>query len=158
MNQIKIRYAKNPDLEFMLNGFKEIERIETGDVWIEKFLKRSDRPQKIRKAIRRKNILVATLGKKPVGIIWFTISNKVPYGVNYGIYTKKYMWIDFSFVSRKFRKRGIGTMLYKEAFKIAARKKIRTVFVDVFSANRNSVQFHEKIGFKPKIYLLIREI
>lgn len=159
---MKIRYAKPSELNFILRGIKEICTFEESSVWIEKFayfgnLMRSNSSPKVRKAIQKKNILIAILEKKPVGFLWFSISKKCPYGINYGEYSKKYLWIDFSFVSKKFRKHGIGTALYNESFKIAKRKKICTVVLDVFEINKLSMKFHKKLGFEPKIHLLFKE-
>ncbi len=154
---MKIRYAKPADLKFIVNGMREIVSIEEDSVWIEKFLVRSDREKKARRAISEKNIFVATAGGKPIGFIWFSISKKCPYGLSYGNYTKKFVWINFSYVSKKFRSRGIGKKLYKEVFKLAARKKIRTVVLDVFTINKRSLKFHKRLGFRPKIHLLFRE-
>ena len=93
----------------------------------------------------------------PIGFIWFTISNKCPYGVDYGDYEKKYLWINFSFVSKENRNKGIATSLYREVFKVASSKKIYSIALDVFEVNKNSLRFHEKLGFKSKINLMFME-
>ncbi len=157
MVQIKIRLAKMPDAKFVHRGIKDIVKIEEGAVWIERFLKRSDRLKKISTAIRKKQIFVAFYGEKQIGAVWYIIAKKCPYGVDYGAYSKKYIWINFSFVLKDFRNRGVGTKLYNEVFKVAKRKGIRALVTDVFAMNKRSMRFHKKVGFKPKIYLLFRE-
>ncbi len=155
--KIDIRYAELSDIPFIINGINQIVEIESGDIRLEESLNRTDRDKKAREDIPKKNILVATLRNNPIGFIWFTISNKCPYGVDYGDYTRKYLWVNFSFVSKENRNQGIATSLYKEVFKIASSKKIYSIALDVFEVNKNSLEFHEKLGFNSKIRLMFME-
>ena len=157
LSKIGIRYAEISDIPFIINGIKQIVEIESGDILIEESLIRTDRDKKALDAINKKNILIATMENDLIGFIWFTISNKCPYGINYGDYTKEYLWVNFSFVSKENRNKGIATSLYKEVFKIASSKQIHSVALDVFEINKHSLQFHEKLGFKSKIRLMFME-
>ncbi|NYZ78533.1 GNAT family N-acetyltransferase [Candidatus Micrarchaeota archaeon] len=138
-----IRNAKLQDIEFVLSGIREIFKIEN-DIFVY-----SEKKKLARNAIRDKHIRVAMRGDKPIGFSWFKIGDLTPFGLDYGKWSRKYCWISFVYVLKNYRNKGIGSLLYEDIMRICKRKKVKQIMLDVFTVNKKSARFHERIGFKP---------
>ena len=57
-------------------------------------------------------------------------------------------YIDDIFVSRKFRRQGLGTKLIKNFIKILKSKKIKKIRIGVNSENKKALLLYKKLGFK----------
>ncbi len=149
---IKIKRAGDEDTGFVLNGIKEICRIEK-----EEPEKDSVLIKKINKAIKDREIILAEVNNKPAGFIQFDISYKEPYGLDYGK-RKRYCWVDWVFVKRSFRRKRIGKRLVGELKKICKKNKIREIMLDTFDINKKAKKFYSKIGFREYIHIIREEI
>jgi len=52
------------------------------------------------------------------------------------------------YVNENFQGKGIGKLLLQELINLARKQKLHTMIAVIDSENRNSVEFHEKFGFK----------
>jgi len=138
-----IRNARLQDTEFVLKGIREIFRIEN-DIFVYR-----EKKKLAINAIMNKQVRVVIEENKPIGFSWFGISDLTPFGLDYGKWSRKYCWISFVYVVKGHRNRGIGSLLYDDIMRICKRKKVRQIMLDVFTVNKKSARFHEKIGFKP---------
>jgi len=145
---MKIRYAKNNDFDFLIEGLEENRVLENRDKKDVK-ARKSDKKE-FREAIRKKSIRIIEEYGRPIAFLYFRTDFKVMY-----VYDK-FFWVDLVFVSRKHRGKGLGRILYKDAIKIAKKKGFKKIIVDVFDANKNSVNFHRKLVFDP-IYTIYRK-
>ncbi len=81
---------------------------------------------------------VAEVGNKIVGMLIFCSV--------YRTWTGKSIYFDDIFVEKKYRKKGIGTMLMKAMFKFAEKNGIERVNWQTSENNKKGQAFYEKIG------------
>ncbi|NYZ76223.1 GNAT family N-acetyltransferase [Candidatus Micrarchaeota archaeon] len=143
---LAIRDAKLQDTEFILSGIRDIFRIEKC-VFSDRVYR--ERKKFTKNAIKNKQVRVVIEENKPIGFSWFRISDLTPFGLDYGKWSRKYCWISFVYVVKGYRNQGIGSLLYDDIMKICKKKGIKQIMLDVFTVNKKSTRFHEKIGFKP---------
>ena len=156
--QITYRFATILDTVVIMKGLLEILYIEEH--------KHSFSPEKkqeqleiINHALNIKSIIVAeTAQQEVVGFIWFTITNKSFYGLNYGNLDEHYMFISYIWVLESARCKGIASKLYETILNNAKKNNIKKVWLDVYSHNKKSIDFHEKLGFKPEIVLFYKNL
>lgn len=152
---IKIKNAKVEHAEFVLKGIEEITKTEKAT--LTKKLK-TELKEIILKDIKRKEIKIASKDGKPIAFIWFKFSDKTPFGVNYGSWDEKYCWINWTYVIKNFRNRGIGSALYKEVEKICKKKGVKTIMLDIFKVNKLSEKVHKKLGFKELLSIYVKSV
>jgi len=152
---IKIENAKIKHINFILKGIEETFKIEKATLTKKQ---KVELKKIILKDIKRGEIKIALRENKPIGFIWFKFSDKTPFGVNYGKWDEKYCWINWTYVTEKFRNRGIASTLYKEVEKICKKKGIKTMMLDIFKANKLSEKIHEKLGFKKLLSIYIKKL
>lgn len=145
--------AVKEDVTFILRGIKEICKIE----------KQKPDPDKTiikltNNAINNNQIRILRINKKPIGFVQYKFTRKSLYGFDYGPYKRKYCWIDWWYVTKAYRRKGIGNMLYKEMIKICKKQKIKEIILDVFDVNRNARRFYEKEKFHNSIHILKEKI
>ena len=138
---MKIRYAKDSDFDFLINGLEKNRILENRPKKDIK-AKPSDKKE-FRIAIKKKNIRIVEEDKKPIAFIYFRTDFKVMY-----IYDK-FFWVDLIYVKENQRGKRLGKKLYEDVFKIAKKKGYKRIIIDIFDANTNSLGFHKKVGFKP---------
>ena len=138
-----IRNARLQDTKFVLDGIREIFRIEN-DIFVYR-----EKKKLAINAIMNKQVRVVIEENKPIGFSWFRISDLTPFGLDYGKWSRKYCWISFVYVVKSYRNQGIGSLLYEDIMKICKKKGIKQIMLDIFAVNKKSARFHEKIGFKP---------
>jgi len=152
---LKIRDARVQDTGFILSGIRDILRMENcvlnDKVYHEKKKLTKD-------AIKNKHVRVATKENRPVGFSWFKICDLTPFGLDYGRWDRKYCWISYIYVSKRYRNQGIGSLLYDDITKICKSKRIKQIMLDVFTVNKKSARFHKKIGFKPILSICAKTI
>jgi len=148
--KIKIRNAKIGDLKFIIKGIKEIFRIEKCRLKREKL---NEEKRLALKAIKRNEVKIAVKEKKSLGFIWFAFSSTTPYGVDYGSWGKRYCFVSWVYVLKEYRHKGIGSLLYSEVKKICKKKKVKEIIIDVYAINKKSIKFHNRMGFKPLLYI-----
>ena len=98
-------------------------------------------------------ILAENSNLKTIGFIWYVISNKCFYGVDYVPYDTNYMWISYIWVDSSYRGQGIAKGLYNNVIAICHINTIKKIWLDVNTKNMKSIMFHESIGFTPQISL-----
>ncbi|MFA6530600.1 MAG: GNAT family N-acetyltransferase [Candidatus Micrarchaeia archaeon] len=150
---LSFRFASEQDFDFIWTG-----RVEIADV--EKFVIPDIEEDKLRvhSAIKDKKIRLALIENKPVGFIWFTISNATPFGVSYGPFDRKYAYVDYVFVHPDFRKLKIGTSLYQDLGEYCKKTGVNELICDVVETNANSKTFHKTLGFKPFVSLYSKKL
>ncbi|MBI3036077.1 GNAT family N-acetyltransferase [Candidatus Woesearchaeota archaeon] len=145
---MNLRYAVSKDLGFLVEGLEKNRVIENRDKRDIK-AKASDKKE-FNEAISKKNIRVVEDNGKPIAFLYFRTDFKIMY-----IYDK-FFWVDLIYVKENYRGKGIGKLLYQDAIKIARSKGFNKMVIDVFDSNKNSMKFHEKLGFKP-IYAIYKK-
>lgn len=95
---------------------------------------------------------------KKIKIFIYEIEGKIVGYINFSIikcssYTKvKYRGeIHDLFVSKKYRKKGIGKKLVNYALSFFNSKNIKNIFISVSSNNISSITFYENLGFKETV-------
>jgi len=138
---MELRYANQSDFGFLIYGLEKNRVLENRP---KKDIKARDSDKKeFREAIKKKSIRILEDNKKPVAFLYFRTDFKLLY-----IYDK-FFWVDLVFVKEGYRGRGLGKLMYKDAMKIAKKKGFKKIIIDVFDANKNSAEFHKKLGFEP---------
>jgi ribosomal protein S18 acetylase RimI-like enzyme len=149
------RNAKLEDRDYILSGIKDTFRIEKAVINNAII---SEQKKLIIKAIKNKEIRIVVKGNNPIGFLWSTIGDITPFGLKYGKWDKKYCWVNWVYVSRKHRGRGIGPLLYADLIKICKSKRLEEIMLDVFTVNSKAIRFHKKIGFKPFLSIYSKKI
>ncbi|HLD76389.1 MAG TPA: GNAT family N-acetyltransferase [Candidatus Norongarragalinales archaeon] len=68
------------------------------------------------------------------------------------------VWVDWSWVQKDFRGKGLGRKLYEALFNHARQKGFARVACDVFTVNEGSQAFHRKVGFEEKIRIYTKNL
>ena len=147
-----IEFATEKDLKLIIKGIKEICNIEK-----QKPKKEAILINNIKKAIRNKRIIIAKRDNKKIGFIQFTFSNKEPYGLDYGK-RKKYCWIEWMYVVKNCRRKGIGDIMFKNIINICKKNRVNEVMLDVFEVNKNAREFYKKERFDSFINIMKKRI
>jgi ribosomal protein S18 acetylase RimI-like enzyme len=112
-----------------------------------------NRKRIFQKAMKDKNYLclVAELNKKIIGFIdmWAFPD------VSHGAYLAQ---IQNLIVSKKFRNKGIGAKLIKEAIKFSKKRKYHELHVWTEKKNKVAVKLYKKLGLKKEHVLLEKEL
>lgn len=139
--KIRIRNARPEDLGFLIEGLEKNRKIEKRT---SKEIKatRSDRSE-FRTAIRKRNVRVVDIDGRPVAFLYFRTDFKVMY------IRPRFFWVDLVYVDERHRGKGYGKLLYEDAGRIAKKRKLKTIVIDIFESNENSRSFHANLGFRP---------
>lgn len=151
-NDVSPRFAKSGDFEFVYSGRKEIAELEAFAI-----PNVEDDKKRLLEAIDAERVLLAVRGNSAVGFIWFVVSDTTPFGVDYGAFGSKYAWVDYVFVAKAEREKGVGAFLYEELAKWCADNGIAEILCDVYESNPQSMAFHEKLGFRPFLRIYSRK-
>ena len=114
-------------------------------------------------AINNKTIIVAednsnNNSNEVIGFIWFNITNKSFYGLDYGNLENNYMFISYVWVIETSRDKGIASQLYDRVINYAKENNIKKIWLDIYMSNEKSIKFHNKLGFEPQITLYSKDI
>ena len=150
---MEIRRARKDDLNFILEGIKEICEIENEKINNLNLLK-----NKLKKSIRRGGIICVIKDEKIRGFLEFIFSKKEPYGINYENEKKSFCWINNLYISKELRRKGIGTKLLQELEKICKEKEINKIMFDVFAVNKRAKKFYDKMKFGIKLQIMEKEL
>jgi len=153
IEKVSINYATINDLDFIINGIREINKIEKEKISDFNFLKRE-----VSKLISKKEILCIKLDNKLIGFLEFLISRKTPYGLNYGNEDKKFCWVNNMFIQKNYRSKGYGKFLFRKLYSICKRRNIHRILLDVFEVNENAKPFYQKEGFQNKIHIMEKKL
>ncbi len=150
---MEMRNAGKGDFDFILFGRTEIAREE--GFRIPSIAKEKKR---VRGAIAGKRVRVAVGNGKAVGFIWFVEGKETPFGLDYGDFGLKYLWVDYVFVEKGWRGKGVGKALYADLAAIARKRGASRLMGDVFTVNWKSIAFHEKLGFEPLLRIYWKKV
>ncbi len=146
------RLATTNDRNSIMKGMMEIMEIEERVFTSEEH--KNKEWDAIDNGIKSQAIILAENSNlKTIGFIWFVITNKCFYGVDYVSYDTNYMWISYIWVDSSFRGQGIAKGLYNNVIAICHINNIKQMWLDVNNKNMKSILFHESIGFAPQISL-----
>lgn len=89
--------------------------------------------------IKRKEILLAFDGKKPISMCSFYHHPQIFF---------KSVYLENIVVIKNYQKTGVGTALVNKAIQLAKAKGVRRIFSNTWPGNEASINFHKKLGFK----------
>jgi len=138
---MRIRYAKNADFNFLVEGLEKTRQIEKRPA--EQIPAKQRDKKQLREAIRKKNIRVVEAAGEAVGFLYFRTDFRVM------LVPSPLFWIDLIYVKETWRRKGLGRLLYEDAIRIAKKKGFDKIVIDIFEANRRSKLFHKQLGFEP---------
>ena len=149
----EIRYASKEDLDLIIKGILEICNLEKEKPDTKKQILR-----KTLKAIKNKEIITIYTNNKPVAFIQFKFTKKTPYGINYSDNKNKLCWIDWIYVLKGYRKKGLGNRLLKDLEYICKQNKTKEIMLDVFKINKSATKFYEHKKYSEYIKILREKI
>lgn len=155
---LSYRFATPSDRDVIMKGILEILFLEENKTTFFSEEKHQEQQDLISKAIEKKTIIVAEKKNEVVGFIWFNITNKSFYGLDYGNLENHYMFISYIWVIESSRNKGIAMQLYDRVINYAKEHHIKKIWLDIYMSNEKSIHFHNKLGFQPQITLYSKDI
>lgn len=153
------RFATMNDFTFIWDGILETISIEGASFRDE--ADELDYKQRLTKAIEEGGQVLLACDKDqilPLGILWYKKATVCPYGVgDYGENEKDYLWIQLVFVAKEHRNKGVATFLYKKLDDVCKELQVKEIMCDVYWVNTGSRNFHEKMGYRPKVILYSKD-
>ena len=173
------RFATSLDIDVIMKGLLEILFLEENKTSFFSEEKKQEQYNLICNAIDKKTIIVSEYNannknntnntnntnnannkNEVIGFIWFNITNKCFYGLDYGNLENQYMFISYIWVIETFRNKGIAMQLYDKVINYAKENytNIKKIWIDIYMSNEKSINFHNKLGFTPQIMLYSKDI
>ena len=152
------RFATAFDTDGIMKGLLEILFLEEQQTNFFSEEKKQEQDHIMRCAIEKNNIIIAENEKEVIGFIWFNVTNKCFYGLDYGNLENQYMFISYIWVLEPFRNKGIAQQLYDKVIDYAKENTIKKIWLDIYMSNEKSINFHKKLGFTPQIMLYSKNI
>ena len=153
------RFARSTDIDVIMKGILEILFLEENKTSFFSEEKNKEQLNLIREAIDKNAIIVAEDNDSEViGFIWFNVTHKCFYGLDYGNLENQYMFISYVWVIEAARNKGIASQLYDKVIDVAKVNNIKKIWLDVYMSNEKSIHFHSKLGFQPQITLYSKDI
>jgi len=153
------RFATTTDIDVIMKGILEILFLEENKSSFFSEEKNQEQHNLISIAIDKNTILVSENNNNEViGFIWFNITNKCFYGLDYGNLENHYMFISYIWVIESFRNKGVALQLYDKIINYARENNIKKIWLDIYMSNEKSIHFHNKLGFQPQIMLYAKDI
>ena len=157
------RVATIVDIDIIMKGILEILFLEENKTCFFSEDKNQEQLKLIYDAINNKTIIVAednsnNNSNEVIGFIWFNITNKSFYGLDYGNLENNYMFISYVWVIETSRDKGIASQLYDRVINYAKENNIKKIWLDIYMSNEKSIKFHNKLGFEPQITLYSKDI
>jgi ribosomal protein S18 acetylase RimI-like enzyme len=158
MEDCSYRFATVDDFDRIMKGRLEILFIEEKEKSFitSKIVK--DETEKILIGIENNSIIVTEIINTVVGFIWFNISQKCFYGVDYCNVPNPYAFVSYIWVDEKYRARNIGSTLYENLIEHLKKNNITKIYLDIFLNNPSSINFHTKLGFEPLLSIYSKDI
>jgi ribosomal protein S18 acetylase RimI-like enzyme len=162
MSQIiySYRFATSSDIDVIMKGLLEILFLEENKTSFFSEDKHKEQLNLIEKAIDKNAIIAAedNNNSEVVGFIWFNVTHKCFYGLDYGNLEEQYMFISYIWVIEAARNKGIASQLYDKVIGVAKENNIKKIWLDIYMSNEKSIHFHKKLGFQPQITLYSKDI
>lgn len=147
---MRIRFAKKSDFQFIIKGLESNRTIEQRPT--NQISATTSDKQEIKKAIEKKQIRIVEDNRNVIAFLYFRTDFSLLY------VKKEFIWIDLIYVDEPYRGKGVGKMLYEDVIKIAREKNVKSLIIDIFSANKTSIGFHEKLGFESLYSIYTKEV
>lgn len=148
--KLHIRNAADGDMDFLVAGLEANRRIE-GRAPEAVPATEEDRAF-FRAGIAKGQILIAEAGDETFGFLHYADD----FGVMY--LRPPFWWVDLVFVAEAARGKGLGRALYAALEARARSAGIERIVIDVFDENRNSMAFHESLGFRGIYRIMEKQI
>ena len=159
---LSYRFARSFDSDIIMKGILEILFLEENKTSFFSEEKKQEQLHLIDNAINNNTIIVAednhNNNNEVIGFIWFHITHKCFYGLDYGNLENQYMFISYVWVIEEYRNKGIATQLYDKIINVAKEKNIKKIWIDIYMSNEKSINFHNNLGFQPQITLYSKDI
>ena len=152
------RFATSTDIDVILKGILEILFLEENKTSFFSEEKNQEQLNLIGNAISENTIIIAENNSEVIGFIWFNVTHKCFYGLDYGNLENQYMFISYVWVIEAARNKGIASQLYDKVIDVAKVNNIKKIWLDVYMSNEKSIHFHKKLGFQPQITLYSKDI
>ena len=152
------RPATIADKDVIMQGILEILFLEENKTSFFSEERKQEEYDLISSAIDKNAIIVAVNNNEVIGFIWFNITNKCFYGLDYGNLEKHYMFISYIWVIESFRNKGIALQLYDKVINHAKAHNIKKIWLDIYKSNEKSINFHNKLGFQSQITIYSKDI
>ena len=152
------RFATLIDIDVIMKGILEILFLEENKTSFFSEEKNQEQLNLIGNAISENTIIIAENNSEVIGFIWFNVTHKCFYGLDYGNLENQYMFISYIWVIEAYRNKGIASKLYDKVIDIAKEKNIKKIWIDIYMSNEKSIHFHNKLGFKQQITLYSKDI
>ena len=131
---LSYRFARSFDSDIIMKGILEILFLEENKTSFFSAEKKQEQEHLISNAIDKNTIIVAEKNNEVVGFIWFNITNKSFYGLDYGNMEDHYMFISYIWVIESSRNKGIAMQLYDRVINYAKENTtIKKIWLDNFS-------------------------
>jgi len=160
---MKIRKATKKDIESLVKIWIEFENSQDkykSAKQIKEFEAMGKNPENwMRKELlrilklKKSEIFVAELDKKIVGYSSISIGSKSPIEK-----IKRFGRIHYIYVHSKFRKKGIGLALMKEAKKWFKKQKVKYISLAVMHNNSKAKNLYKKFGFVNKTISMVAKL
>jgi ribosomal protein S18 acetylase RimI-like enzyme len=155
---LSYRFATSNDRDVIMKGILEILFLEENKTSFFSAEKHQEQEDLISNAIDKNTIIVAEKNNEVVGFIWFNVTNKSFYGLDYGNLENHYMFISYIWIIESSRNTGIAMQLYDRVITYAKERHIKKIWLDIYMSNEKSIHFHNKLGFQPQITLYSKDI
>ena len=155
---VSYRFATSLDSDVIMKGILEILFLEENKTSFFSEEKNQEQLNLIGNAISENTIIMAENNSEVIGFIWFNVTHKCFYGLDYGNLENQYMFISYIWVIEAYRNKGIASKLYDKVIDIAKEKNIKKIWIDIYMSNEKSIHFHNKLGFKQQITLYSKDI
>jgi ribosomal protein S18 acetylase RimI-like enzyme len=152
------RFATSFDSDVIMKGILEILFLEENKTSFFSEEKQQEQYNLICNAIDKNTIIVSVKNNEVIGFIWFNVTNKSFYGLDYGNLENHYMFISYIWVIETSRNKGIAMQLYDRVINYAKENNIKKIWLDIYMSNEKSIYFHNKLGFQPQITLYSKDI
>eukprot|EP00004_Rigifila_ramosa_P018009 TRINITY_DN4434_c0_g1_i2.p1 TRINITY_DN4434_c0_g1~~TRINITY_DN4434_c0_g1_i2.p1 ORF type:complete len:277 (-),score=59.52 TRINITY_DN4434_c0_g1_i2:39-869(-) len=146
---LTVRPATLDDVEWVVDGQFDVYSYEPGTSMTE-FDREVDR-RDVGLHIHAGHITIAEINGKRAGFLNSQVSRATPFGVSYPDWSEPFVWYGYVYTEPEFRRRGVSEALYAHAEQKALAAGVRTVMLDVFTANTNSIAFHTRMGFQQMV-------
>jgi len=145
---MQFRLARASDFDAVFRGYREVVREEKRKFFVNYHRKL------LRNSIREKRNIVCVENGKIIGFAeWNPVTPDLPL-----LFDEGYCWIDWLWVDRKCRRKGVGRKLYEQIFKLAKKKGFKHIALDVFTVNKAGRNFHESAGFMERLKIYTRKL
>tara|TARA_B100001741_G_scaffold285567_1_gene261839 strand:- start:90 stop:551 length:462 start_codon:yes stop_codon:yes gene_type:complete len=131
---INIRKGEKDDLPFVLELIKELADYE--------------------KCLHKVNVQISDLEKDGFGhnpLFYFLVAEKdtqiigmALYYIHYSTWDGKCLFLEDFIVQKKFRRKGVGKLLFNKIIDIAKKKKFNRVMWQVLNWNKTAINFYKK--------------